>query len=154
MPGYHGALFITLLREALFAAMIIQTYPDLESLSRAAAALFAQQAEQAVKVRGRCGVALSGGQTPRRTYEILAQPPFREQVPWDRTHIFWGDERCVPPDDPGATTAWPERLCWIRCPCPGPRYIPSPAGPHRLPEPGSMKPCSGSSAPGLLPAWT
>ena len=80
--------------------MIIQTYPDLESLSRAAAALFAQQAEQAVKVRGRCGVALSGGQTPRRTYEILAQPPFREQVPWSRTHVFWGDERCVPPDDP------------------------------------------------------
>jgi 6-phosphogluconolactonase len=80
--------------------MIIQTYPDLESLSRAAAALFARQVEHGVKVRGRCSVALSGGQTPRRTYEILAQPPFREQVDWNRTHVFWGDERCVPPDDP------------------------------------------------------
>ncbi len=80
--------------------MIIQTYPDLESLSRAAAALFARQAERAVKDRGRFSVALSGGQTPRRTYEILAQPPFREQVDWRSAHVFWGDERCVPPDDP------------------------------------------------------
>ena len=80
--------------------MIIHTYPDLESLSLAAAALWTRQAEHAVKIRGRFAVALSGGQTPRRTYEILAQPPFREQVDWDRTHIFWGDERCVPADDP------------------------------------------------------
>jgi len=80
--------------------MIIQTYHDLESLSRAAAELFVRQAELAVKSRGRCSVALSGGGTPKRSYELLAQPPFRDRVPWDRTHVFWGDERCVPPDDP------------------------------------------------------
>lgn len=80
--------------------MILQTFPDPESLSRAAAGLFARLAASAANARGRFSVALSGGSTPRRTYEILARPPFREQIPWDRTHVFWGDERCVAPDDP------------------------------------------------------
>lgn len=80
--------------------MTLQIFPDLESLSRAAAKLFAGLAADAVKTRGRFNVALSGGNTPRRTYEILAQPPFREQAPSGRTHVFWADERCVPPDDP------------------------------------------------------
>jgi 6-phosphogluconolactonase len=79
--------------------MILQTFPDLESLSRAAAELFARLAADAVITRGRFSVALSGGRTPRRAYEILAQPPFREQLPWDRIHVFWGDERCVDPAD-------------------------------------------------------
>jgi len=44
-------------------------------------------------------VALSGGHTPRCLYEILAGPPFRDKVAWEKTHVFWGDERCVPADD-------------------------------------------------------
>jgi 6-phosphogluconolactonase len=79
---------------------MIQVYPDLESLSRAAAALLLRQAHLAVTARGRFSVALPGGATPRRTYELLAQPPFLHQAPWDRMHVFWGDERCVPLDDP------------------------------------------------------
>jgi len=81
-------------------SMILQIYPDLESLSRAAAGIFARVAAEAVRSRGRCSVALSGGSTPRRTYEILAQAPLREQIPWERIHVFWGDERCVDPQDP------------------------------------------------------
>jgi 6-phosphogluconolactonase len=49
---------------------------------------------------GRCAVSLSGGSTPRRLYQLLAEPPFRETMPWDRIHWFWGDERFVPPDHP------------------------------------------------------
>ena len=79
---------------------MIKVYPDLESLSRAAAALLVEQASLAVAARGRFSVALSGGKTPRRTYELLASQPFKEQAPWHRMHIFWGDERCVPLDDP------------------------------------------------------
>jgi 6-phosphogluconolactonase len=45
-------------------------------------------------------VALAGGHTPERAYQLLAQPPLRSQVPWGQVHVFWGDERCVPPDDP------------------------------------------------------
>ena len=49
---------------------------------------------------GRFAIALSGGSTPRRLYEILARPPFLAVFPWPRTHWFWGDERFVPHGDP------------------------------------------------------
>jgi 6-phosphogluconolactonase len=55
-------------------------------------------AEQTPAAQGRFTIALSGGSTPRRLYEILASPPYAEGMAWDRWHIFWGDERCVPPN--------------------------------------------------------
>ena len=94
---------------------MIQVYPDPESLSRAAAALLVTQANLAVAARGRFSVALSGGTTPRRTYELLAAPPWVDQGPWGRVHVFWGDERCVPLTDPRsnarlAKEAWLDRV--------------------------------------------
>ena len=94
---------------------MIEVYPDLESLSRAAAALLVEQANLAVAARGRFSVALAGGATPRRTYELLAAPPLVNQAPWDRVHVFWGDERCVPGNDPRsnarlAQAAWLDRV--------------------------------------------
>lgn len=79
---------------------MIRIYPDFESLSRGAAELFVQLAATSVEARGKFGVALAGGNTPRRTYELLSQNPFRDRVQWDKAHVFWGDERCVPADDP------------------------------------------------------
>lgn len=79
---------------------MIRIYPDPEALSQAAALLFATTAKQAVKARGRFVVALAGGRTPQRTYQLLAQDPLRAQIPWQQTHVFWGDERWVPADDP------------------------------------------------------
>jgi 6-phosphogluconolactonase len=79
---------------------MIRVYNDLEALSQSAAELFAVQSRQASLICGRFSVALSGGETPRRMYEILASPPYRERVHWDEVHIFWSDERCVPEDDP------------------------------------------------------
>jgi 6-phosphogluconolactonase len=79
---------------------MIRVYADLESLSQAAAELFTVQSRQASIICGRFSVALSGGETPRRLYEILATSPYRERIHWDEVHIFWSDERCVPEDDP------------------------------------------------------
>ncbi len=79
---------------------MMQVYPDLEALSRAAAEIFVAEAREAAAKRGRFAVALSGGSTPKRTYELLASPLCRGLVPWRQVHAFWGDERCVPPDDP------------------------------------------------------
>ncbi|GLI39955.1 6-phosphogluconolactonase [Geobacter hydrogenophilus] len=79
---------------------MIRVYLDREALSLAAAELFATAAQSAVLDMGRFAVALAGGDTPRRTYEILAHEPFRNRVPWEKTHVFWGDERCVPAADP------------------------------------------------------
>jgi len=52
----------------------------------------------AVAARGRGHIALAGGRTPEALYRLLADAPYRDQIPWDSVEIFWGDERCVPPD--------------------------------------------------------
>jgi len=79
---------------------MIHIYKYLEGISQAAAEIFVDSAKQAITTRGRFSVALSGGNTPRRLYEILATPPFRDRVKWRAVHVFWGDERWVPMDDP------------------------------------------------------
>ncbi|MBI1745915.1 MAG: 6-phosphogluconolactonase [Acidobacteria bacterium] len=71
---------------------------DLEQLSRRAAHQWARWADEFVMAKGRFTVALSGGSTPRALYARLAGEPFRDCVPWSKVHLFWGDERCVPPD--------------------------------------------------------
>jgi 6-phosphogluconolactonase len=58
------------------------------------------QAGDAIAQRGRFVVALSGGATPRPLYQLLAHSPFATRIQWPRVHVFWGDERCVPPDGP------------------------------------------------------
>jgi 6-phosphogluconolactonase len=52
----------------------------------------------AVAARGRGRIALAGGRTPEALYRLLADPPYRDQIPWESVEVFWGDERCVPPD--------------------------------------------------------
>lgn len=78
---------------------MIEIFSDAEALMRSAAELFVEQAQRALPVRGRFCVALSGGNTPKRAYELLAGVPYRSSIDWSRVHVFWGDERCVPPDD-------------------------------------------------------
>lgn len=73
-------------------------HPDLESLSRAAAEAVVAAAKDAVAQRRRFALALAGGGTPQRLYELLATEPYRSQMPWEQTYLFWGDERFVPID--------------------------------------------------------
>ena len=79
----------------------IQIHKNLQELSIAAAELFTASAEQSVASRGRFLAALSGGGTPKPLHEMLASDPYQDKVEWKKTHIFWGDERCVPNNDPG-----------------------------------------------------
>lgn len=76
----------------------IEISESAEALSRAAAERFVRITTAAVRGRGRCAVALSGGSTPKSVYRALAYEPYRSQVQWDRIEFFWGDERHVPPD--------------------------------------------------------
>jgi 6-phosphogluconolactonase len=55
---------------------------------------------RAIATPGRFAICLSGGSTPKTLYTLLATPSFRDRFPWDRTHLFFGDERFVPPDHP------------------------------------------------------
>jgi 6-phosphogluconolactonase len=70
---------------------------DAEALARDAAQMVV---EHALATSGRFGLCLSGGSTPKRLYELLAQPGLRERMPWERVHLFFGDERFVPRTHP------------------------------------------------------
>lgn len=63
-----------------------------------AAQVFLESVADAVSARGQATVALSGGSTPKKFFSYLAEPYYRERIPWTKVHFFWGDERCVPPD--------------------------------------------------------
>jgi len=69
---------------------------DMNALADAAAEFFIAQAQAAIQARGQFAAALSGGSTPRAVYQRLAEAP----LAWKNIHLFWGDERCVPPDHP------------------------------------------------------
>ena len=86
------------------AAVTGRTHPQIrvlrnrEALSLAAAELVSSIAEESIAGKGRFSVALSGGTTPRRLYSLLGASPFRERIDWEKVHLFWADERCVPAD--------------------------------------------------------
>lgn len=74
----------------------LATFADVDSLQQAVADAFCQVVIQAVKQRGTAKVSLSGGSTPKRLYQLLAD----RDLPWQAIHWFWGDERNVIPSDP------------------------------------------------------
>lgn len=79
---------------------MVTTFKDISELSQYAAQAFVGIANKAIAERGRFLVALSGGSTPMRLYELLGNK-FQHDVDWSRVHFFWGDERCVPVEDAG-----------------------------------------------------
>lgn len=78
---------------------IITIYPDLHTLSRAAAEEVFQRAWASISLKGFFALALSGGSTPIGLHNVLARD-YHDKIPWERVHFFWGDERFVPYDDP------------------------------------------------------
>ena len=76
----------------------VRTCADAHDLSERAAAATAATIAAAVTRHGRCSLILSGGHTPRALYALLGST-YRDDVPWSRVHVFWGDERYVPSDD-------------------------------------------------------
>jgi 6-phosphogluconolactonase len=78
----------------------LEILKDGDALALRVADLFALAAQESAAARPRFSVALSGGETPRALYRLLARQQFQQKIPWRRTHLYWGDERCVPPDDP------------------------------------------------------
>jgi 6-phosphogluconolactonase len=79
---------------------VIRRFPDAEAVSCAAARNLVEVGRAAIAERGRFCVALSGGSTPRRLYDLLAEAPHRTRLDWGRVEFFWGDERAVAPEHP------------------------------------------------------
>ncbi|MEQ6340999.1 MAG: 6-phosphogluconolactonase [Gammaproteobacteria bacterium] len=78
----------------------VHIYNGVDALSRAAAQRWIELADQAIQARGQFHIALSGGTTPRSLYERLTAPEFAGRVDWRHVHVWFGDERSVPPDHP------------------------------------------------------
>jgi 6-phosphogluconolactonase len=79
--------------------MELHKYKDGEALSVAAAKWVADRITDTLRTKDRFTIALSGGSTPKRLHELLAQAPYKETLDWSRLHVFWGDERAVPFED-------------------------------------------------------
>ncbi len=77
----------------------VRVYDSIEDLSSAAADVVVSCSEQKDKPARGVAVALSGGTTPKRLFSILAADPYRARIDWSSLHLFWTDERCVPPGD-------------------------------------------------------
>lgn len=94
---------------------------DPPALAREAAARFARIAQKAVARLGRVTLVLAGGSTPERLYACLASEPYRTELPWHKTHIFWSDERAVPPEHPDSNFGMAKRALLDRVPVPADR---------------------------------
>jgi len=89
------------------AALQTKVFADAEALAAAVADAFATLVD--ATTASPFTVALSGGSTPKRLYELLAAPPRRERVRWDAVELFFGDERSVPPDHPDSNYGMAKR---------------------------------------------
>lgn len=103
---------------------MIRVYPDPETASHAAARSVVRWAGEAIEDHGSFGLALAGGSTPRRLYELLATD-YSTEIPWRHVHLYWGDERCVPPDDDRSNYGMVRTVLLDHVPVP-------PAGVHRI----------------------
>src|SRR5215510_10036486 len=76
----------------------IRICDDAAALAQQTTDIFVRLAQESVAARGRFTVALAGGSTPKAAYAMLASAAYRDWLPWQQTHFFWGDERHVPPE--------------------------------------------------------
>lgn len=107
--------------------------PDIEALSHAALDEILTNLRDAVKLRGRFALALSGGHTPEKMYALWGQDQkYRTETPWDRVHLFWGDERFVSTNDPLSNYRMTREALLSHVPIPAANVHPAPTN---LPTP-------------------
>lgn len=106
----------SLLPQEVFPGVLVCR--DAAEVARAAARRFVDWAWQSIARDGQFQVALSGGETPREMYRLLATQEFRTQIDWPRVHLYWGDERAVPPDHADSNYGMARRELLLRVPIP------------------------------------
>jgi len=89
-----------------------------DALARPCAEWLAECLTRAIGERGRCAIALAGGSSPRPVYAALATPPLWGAIDWLRVHVYFGDERAVPPDDPESNYRMARETLLSRVPVP------------------------------------
>jgi 6-phosphogluconolactonase len=87
---------------------IVEVLPDKDALIHRSLTIVVDRIQTAIAARDRCTIALAGGSTPKPLYEQLAT----QTLPWEKIHIFWGDERYVPSDHPDSNEGM-ARHTWL-----------------------------------------
>lgn len=100
---------------------------DVAGLSAEAALVVADRLIAAAGATGAASLVLSGGSTPRALYDVLASG-YRDRIPWQAVHVYWGDERYVPPDDPASNYRMARECLLDHVPCPAANVHPMPTG--------------------------
>jgi 6-phosphogluconolactonase len=106
--------------------MSVTIYPDIDTLSQEAARYVVRVASESITTHGRFTLALAGGSTPKKLYGLLASEPYRDQIDWALTEIFWSDERCVPPDSEDSNYHLAQEVLLSKIPIPATQI-------HRVP---------------------
>ncbi|HIK09266.1 MAG TPA: 6-phosphogluconolactonase [Oscillatoriaceae cyanobacterium M33_DOE_052] len=102
----------------------VEVLPDKAGVLARGLELVMEKIARSIKESGRCTIALAGGSTPKNLYEAIAA----QSLPWDKIHVFWGDERYVSPEHPDSNQRM-TRLAWLdRVPIPGENIHPMPTG--------------------------
>ena len=111
----------------------IRRFPDPQALGQATAESFQEMARDAEQAGRLLHVALSGGNTPRAMFKALARPRMRLGIPWRLVHLYWADERCVPPDHPESNygAAFAQCLKYVPIPRENVHRIPGEEAPER-----------------------
>src|SRR5437773_2575911 len=97
----------------------IKVLPNVDAIACEAANRVVEIAEASIELHNRFSIALSGGSTPKKLYELLASTEFRDQIDWTKVEIFFGDERCVPPDHPESNYRMAREALLSKVPIPG-----------------------------------
>jgi len=108
------------------------TLPDLDAVSRRAAERWSELSRQAIADHGGFHVALSGGSTPKRLYQLLATTPFSEQNDWAHTHVYFGDERSVPHHHPESNFRMAREALLDHVDIPAEQIHPIPSNPETI----------------------
>jgi 6-phosphogluconolactonase len=80
--------------------MELNIFNDEDEVLNALAAYFIKVAQDAIAAKSKFSVALSGGNSPKKLYQLLASPAFKDEIDWEKVYFFFGDERDVPKDSP------------------------------------------------------
>lgn len=104
----------------------LSVFDDKALLAKAAADFLLSCATSSIQKNGRFSLVLSGGNTPRDLFGLLTNEPYYSSIPWAKTFVFWGDERCVPRADPRNNAGEAHQILLSKVPIPFENIFPIP----------------------------
>ena len=115
---------------------LVQEFKNVEQASIFAVDQIVKIANSAILDKGFCTIVLAGGRTPQRTYELLGEPSGAEEMPWQQSHFFWGDERWLPSTHPDSNFSMAYKALFSKVHIPPRNIHQIPTG-HETPETGA-----------------